>query len=78
MPPKVSAIVPILADRQPLLQLLAQIAPDPRLEIVIVDGGRGHGAADAEMNSRRLRSTLFGVISEERMSGALLISMGGL
>ena len=35
-------------------------------------------AADPWMNSRRLRYTLFGVISEERMSGAFLISMSGL
>ncbi len=32
-------------------------------------------AADAWMNSRRRRYTLFGVISDERMSGAFLISI---
>ena len=36
---------------------------------------RTSAAVDAWMNSRRLRYTLFGVISEERISGAFLISM---
>jgi hypothetical protein len=32
-------------------------------------------AADAWINSRRRKYTLFGVISDERMSGAFLISI---
>lgn len=39
MPPRVSVIVPVLADAAAAARLLAQIQPDPRVEIIIADGG---------------------------------------
>jgi rSAM/selenodomain-associated transferase 2 len=41
----VSVIVPVLADTAAAGRLLAQLPPDPRLEIVVVDGG-GDGALE--------------------------------
>ena len=40
MPPRVSVIVPVLADARATARLLTQIPPDPRVEVVIADGGR--------------------------------------
>jgi rSAM/selenodomain-associated transferase 2 len=39
MPPRVSVVVPVLADAAAAARLLAQIQPDPRVEIIIADGG---------------------------------------
>src|SRR3954447_11073143 len=39
MPPLVSVVVPILDDIHAATALLRQIAPDPRSELVLVDGG---------------------------------------
>jgi rSAM/selenodomain-associated transferase 2 len=35
----ISVIIPVLADAAPLARLLRHLGPDPRLEIVVVDGG---------------------------------------
>jgi rSAM/selenodomain-associated transferase 2 len=43
MPPLVSMIVPILADVRAVQRLLRQISPDPRLEVIIADGGGNPG-----------------------------------
>jgi rSAM/selenodomain-associated transferase 2 len=39
----VSIIVPVLADTPAAARLLAQIRPDPRLEVIVADGGDDRG-----------------------------------
>src|SRR5687768_6904448 len=45
MLPLVSLIVPVLADAGAATALLGQIEPDPRIELVVVDGGENDGLA---------------------------------
>jgi rSAM/selenodomain-associated transferase 2 len=53
--PKVSLIVPVLADEEALAALLRQIPPDSGADIVVVDGGRSPGVAAAVAGRRDVR-----------------------
>ena len=62
------------------LGILVRPPPCAAASLQAMDGkpAATSAAADAWMNSRRCRYTLFGVISDERMPGAFLISIGRL
>jgi rSAM/selenodomain-associated transferase 2 len=50
--PLISLIVPVLADTAAAEQLLAQMSPDPRIEVILADGG-GNALFESHVNSRR-------------------------
>ena len=55
MEPKLSVIVPVLADEEALAALFRQIPPDSGADIVVVDGGRSPGVAAALAGRRDAR-----------------------
>ena len=60
MSSSLTVIVPVLHDSAAAGRILAQIAPDPRVEVVIVDGGFDEELerlAGSRAGTRLLRST---------------------
>jgi rSAM/selenodomain-associated transferase 2 len=60
VPPVVTVVIPVLSDTDAAARLLAQLAPDPRVDVVVVDAGGDTGVerlAAARPGTRLHRST---------------------
>ena len=56
MTPLVSVIVPVLADREAIRQLIGQIPLDFRVEIIVAEAGNEPGLAVAEPGKTRYQA----------------------
>lgn len=54
-PPLVTIVVPVLADAEVAGQLLAQLPPDPDVEVVVVDGGHDERLARVALEHPHVR-----------------------